>query len=184
MFGRKKFKIRKLEVDDAKSAAMLYAYTARYDKYFTEVFGSDSCEIEILKKFSPDVMNAIKYGNCFGAFDKDKLVGLVLAFNLIDWRNNHREEYNHVFDSSDDFMKAVTEYFKQQHTDVTYVFAVCVEEQYRCQGIASSLIKNLCNLYDKDFTIVSDATHPQAMPMWLKNGFREEVCNDVHFVIK
>lgn len=42
MFNNLKYKIRPLTVDDAKKAALLYAYCSRYDDYFRKKFGSDS----------------------------------------------------------------------------------------------------------------------------------------------
>lgn len=184
MFGLNNYNIRKLTVDDAKDAAVLYAYVVRYDDYFKRVFGKSSVELEVLRKFSPDVMNAIKYGQCYGAFVKGKLVGVLFSFNLIDWKNNHKQEYNHVFDGDDNFINSVLEFFSMQNTDVSYVFAVGVDEQFRCKGIATKLIKTLCKDYGDKFTIVSDATHKLAMPMWLSNGFREEVHNGITLVIK
>ena len=184
MFGKTKFKIRKLVESDAKDAAILYAYVARYDAYFKRVFGKDSVEIEVLRRFSPDVMNVIKFGDSYGAFIKDKLVGIIFSFNIMDWRNNHIAEYNHVFDNDDNFINSVLDFLHMQNTDISYVFAVGVDEQYRCKGIATSLIKTLCSEVGKRYTIISDATHQLAMPMWLSNGFTEELHNGVKLVIK
>lgn len=183
-FNKNRITYRKLNVEDAKSAALLYSYACRYDKYFTEVFGKDSVEEEILHKFSPDVMNAIKYGDSYGAFNKGELVGLVLAFNITDWRHNHTAELKRIFDGSTVLLDSVTEFIKEQNTDILYVFAICVHDEQRCKGIAKTLIRNLCKQFDSKYSIVSDAMHPTAMPMWLSNGFSEVRKGDYSFVIK
>jgi len=182
MFNSIKYKMRKLEVEDAKKAALLYAYCSRYDDYFRKKFGSDSVELDILKQFSPDVMNAIKYGNSIGCFCKDELVGYMFGFSVMDWKNNHPAEFERVFGDSDDFIKTVTETVTKDKTDVMYVFAIGVMESHRCKGIAKNMVKKFVSLYGKDFTIMSDATHASAMPMWFSNGFTDMYLNDVRMV--
>ena len=182
MFNNLKYKIRPLTVEDAKKAALLYAYCSRYDDYFRKKFGSDSVELDILKQFSPDVMNAIKHGNSLGCFYKDQLVGYLFAFSVMDWRNNHKEELERIFGDSDSFLDTVTTTVMLDKTDVMYMFAVGVSDNHRCRGIATNMIKKMVSLYGKDYTLFSDATHASAMPMWLSNGFIEMTVNDVRMV--
>lgn len=182
MFNFMKYKIKPLLEENAKDAAMLYAYCSRYDDYFTKKFGVDSVELEILQKFSPDVMNAIKFGNSYGCFHKNKLVGYIFAFNVADWRNNHIQEFQRIFGEDDNFIKTVTETVTKEKEDLMYIFAIGVQEEYRCNGIATELVKQFVNMYGKDFVIISDATHTHAMPMWLKNRFVEQIINDVKMV--
>lgn len=182
--GKKRIKMRKLTEADAQDAAMLYAFSSKNDEYFIELFGVNNVVQSVLEKFSCDVYNAIVHGCSIGAFYKDQLVGIILSFNITDWRNNHRREYEHVFQTDDDFVNTVKEFLKSQKTDILYVFAVCVSEDWRCKGIATNLITELCNKYVKRFSIVSDAYTYVALPMWLSNEFLETQINDVNFVYR
>ena len=187
-----KYKYRELTVKDAEEALLLFAYSCRYDDYYTKFFGKPSVELDILQAYPKDIENILSLGHTIGCFHKNKLVGMVLSFGLLDWKNNHLPEYEHFFfgeDRSDDdgdvWVNLLVNYLHTRSESVLYVPVVCVKDEYRCQGIAKSLIKQLCNKFKNRYALVSDATHSMAMPMWLSNGFRElKLDNTVKVVIK
>lgn len=181
---KKKIKIRPLTKEDAQGAAMLYAFSAKNDEYFISIFGEGNVERSVLENFSCDVYNAIVHGCSIGAFYKDKLIGIVLGFNIIDWKNNHRKEYEHIFQTDDDFITTVKQFIKAQKNDLLYVFAVCVAEEHRCRHVAKDMIAKLCKMYCAKFSIVSDAYSYVAVPMWLSNKFIEVNKDGVDFVYR
>lgn len=172
-----KTKIKRLDAKQCNAALELYAESCHNDRFFCKLFKTDDCYADIKKYFYTDVWTTIQVGNAYGAFAGKQLVGVLLGFDLQHWYNSYRKEFDHVFNFDNDeasyWFETVDTYFRTLDKRILYVYAICVDEQFRRKGVASMMIKELCSQFERNYSIVSDATNPVAMSMWFKNRFKE-----------
>lgn len=181
---RPRLRLKHMSLDDKEQAELLYAYSASRDTYFLSLFNNEFTELKMIERFGADIENAIKYGKCFGCYDKDKLVGMLLGFSLFDWKNNRKQELSRIFNADNEFVQNVTRFLNGQNCDIFYIFAICVAEEYRCRGIATMLIRQVCSELGQTYVFVSDALNKDAMPMWLSNGFKEVHLDNTMIVLR
>ncbi|MCM1218462.1 MAG: GNAT family N-acetyltransferase [Lachnospiraceae bacterium] len=170
-------KIKRLTGSDFQAALELYAEACHADRFYCKLFATDDCYSDIKKTFHSDVWATIQFGHALGAFAGKQLIGVLLGFNVLGWFNSHRKEFNHVFNfnnaQADYWYNTVTQHFKEADRKLMYIYMIGVDEQFRKKGVATLLIKKTVDMYQKEYTLISDASNPIAMPMWLSNGFKE-----------
>ena len=187
-----KYKYKPIGVEYAEEVLLLFAYSCRLDDYYTKVFGKPSVELEIINTYEKDVAAVLSKGKCYGCFKGEQLVGILLSFGILDWRNNHRDDYDHFFfgenrddDEEDVWVQSLIKFLESRGESPLYIPIICTRDEHRCKGIASNLIKRLSDDLSDRYVLISDATHSQAMPMWLSNGFRElSIEGDVKLVVR
>lgn len=193
MLFKPKYKYKPIDVSYFDEVLILFAYSCRYDDYYTVHFGKDSVEVELLTNYKDDVRAILEHGRCYGCFLGNQLVGCLLSFSLQDWKHNHIEEYRHFFygDTTDDngdadiWVDGLLKYLESRGEAPCYIPIVCTKDEHRCRGIARRLIQNITDDLGLRYIMISDATHNRAMPMWLSNGFREiTLPNKVKIVVR
>lgn len=163
-------KIRKLSEKDILPAITLYAHSCRYLEYFQKMFGVTDCEQNIIESFTPDVIAAIRTGLCIGAFKNNELIGVIFS---VDWHRYFTEEFalfEHMFNSELPETKDMIEHLKQFES-AYFIFAIGVADGFRCQGIATSMLKHFLVIKPKRCSIATDCIYEYAQSLWLSNKF-------------
>jgi len=165
-------KIRKLTESDIEDVIELYADTCKNVEYYQKLFNKFDCKDEIKLSFKPDVTAAIRTGLCLGMFEKNKLIGCLLAIDWFQYKEKEYALFKHMFDVTRDYTKQLIDY-AQQFDKVYFIFAVGIMNGRRCQGNATALIKHFDILVPKDVTVITDCIYSLSNSMWLSQGYMQ-----------
>ena len=181
--------VKKLHLTNLDDAMSLFARCCEKDPYYQRLFGTADAYIDIKSSFRPDVENAILSGIALGYFKDRELVGLLLAINVNDWRNNHLDSYMHLFQSDRDIAEVwyqdIKTVFKNENSNLIYIFQLVVDEHMRMRKIATKLLESLLWKYGRKFTIFSDLSNAKANRLWTNKGFKNiRTKGGNNFVIK
>lgn len=167
-----KTKIKKIPVRDFNKVMDLFAESCRSDRFYRSVFHEDDCFSTIKQQFNMDVWRTLQYGEAVGAYVSKELIGVLLGVNLQVWEDKHRSDLDHLFGCSrTGQLEALLSYGQYSGCQTTYVYTICVDEQFRRRGIASELVKELCTLTKRESVVVSDTENLGAKELWLHSGF-------------
>lgn len=181
--------IRQLVMSDLPKAIDLYASAFRYDSYFTQQFHTTDAYKDILSYYEEDISNTILYGIAYGAFTKKgKLISAVFAIDPLDWKNNHPECYASLFQTQETETSAWCDYmlahFKMVQQRIVYIYGLVVDEDNRCKGHGTRMLKYMISKYGNTKVLVGDPSEELTIKLWLKNGFHKEYMGTVMTVVR
>lgn len=135
--------------------------------------------------FIPFLEYSIDTESAYGCFIDDQLAGALVSANYHNLKKN-TELFEIAFikeGNSIPYGKEIEDMVKSLSSDVQYIVDICVDDNYRRQGIAGKLIDKMMINYDNSSFAV-DISNPKSLPMYIKRGFLITELNPDYYLAK
>lgn len=166
------YRIRQLNKADIPDAIQLFQASFQNDHMYNEYGLSVIQESDI---FSNAITYAINHGLSFGVFSDNQLISFLLGFDYHNGFLHHKTQMSSIFGLDKDgqsLYAELTDFFKEaeKHKNLYYIMSIATLQQYRKQGLASSLIDTL--IQSTAYDIIGDVSSMISMPMYQKRKFQ------------
>ena len=155
--------IRRIEPNEIDAVLEVFANNFFGDRYYKGWYKDKK---EMMDDFREVMEWTLENGWNMGAYEEGSLVGMALTFPLGKLDDHMFGEFFGTEGELHDLMK--------RHLDSTYIFAVCVNEENRCKGIATELFGSIL---EEGTSYISDTTSEIGQHMFGKRGFSLERMN-------
>lgn len=167
-------KLTKSNIDDVMT---LFCKCFKLDHYYKELLNKDIIQDAELKQlFQNCISFCLNQNYSIGIYnDKNELIAFLILFDYTKTFNEYYNDFCEIFytNSIDNIP-----YKKQIHDKVfkllgntLYILSIAVDENYRLNGIASSLIDYMINNY-KNYNFVGDISNPLSISMYKKENLK------------
>lgn len=158
------FKMRPIRLNELDAVLRMFAENFFDDVYYLGAY-ADKASME--DDFRECMTWILENGNNVGVYDRDSIIGMALSFPL---------------DKLDDHMFG--EFFGEEgvlynemkaHLDSTFLFAICIDHDYRGMFIGSRLFEAIL---DDDKSYIGDTTGIISLGMCQRRGFECKPFNE------
>lgn len=141
-----------------KQALRLFSSCFFHNPYYEGMYPTrETMELDLTECFDWILQN----GECHGALEENKLIGMTLTFPVSKLNS-------HMFDRFFGNEGVLCDLVKQ-HLNSVYLYAICVDESFRGQGIASKLFDQSIHPH---VSYLGDVANDISLSMCKKRGFQ------------
>lgn len=152
-------KLERLSTSDLEDAVSVFVDCMYHDLWYE---GSYSSEDEMREDFSEYIGWLLRNGSGIGAWSGERLVGIALSFPLSKLDETMWSEW---FGETGGLRQVM-----EEHSDHEYIFALCVEKEYRGGKIGSRLLDEVL---DGKSLCIADTTGELSFHMLERRGFHQ-----------
>ena len=181
--------IRPLAEDNIAGVMDLFCTAFRDDEYYSRIFSDPTTRIEEMRaSFEPSIAFCISLGQCFGAFEDDRLISFILCFDYKRAKEDHGKDFLEIFggDGNRDvplpYKELIHDRICGMDGRVLYLLSIASAPEYQNLGIGSSLIDYILDRFE-DCVLVGDVSNAVSLGMYKKRNFEiTEIDSDYYFV--
>ena len=180
-------KIKDLNASHLNQVMDLFCSTFMQDSYYIKQYPSERERLETMRgAFANGIGFCIEQGYSFGAFENDKLVSFLLAFDYNKLKDESPNEFVKTFggNSFSTILYADTLHAKIQELKgkTMFLLSIAVDEAYRRMGIASAMVDYIMDKYE-EYNLVSDVSNEGSLEIYKKRGFEVEKIDEKYYLI-
>lgn len=179
-------KIKLLHEENLELVMHLFCKCFQKDHYYTRVFGVQEIKPALfINAFAGNIAYCLKNGIGIGVFDEGRLIAFALLIDYNKTKNNHPDVFKEIFGvaKKSTYNESLHDRIRKLTGDTFYLLSICVNEDFRGQGIASGLIDYILELYGM-CNIVSDVSNEASLPIYRKRNFSVYDLEDEYFYVE
>ena len=150
-----------------------------FDTNLLNMFGGGTPLFRLFTdRFESSVHQLLTDGSCYGYYEDDRLIGVILAFDYDAWCYSKRKVVNTLFANEDDpgfcqkHSNDVRNFLDAQTTPTLYIWKLAVLPGYNDRGFENRLLTSMCAEFDETHCIIADMSTRGQNNVFIDKGFK------------